>query len=113
MTLKNESDPGRQMAALGSNGQDVQYPRHTAPDPFELCISSLQRLLQSLSLSSASNVSQLRFFFHLIPGYIRFFQLASTVERAKDTFESACDVSNATNVISSSSSPSWKVYIDP
>jgi len=68
----SESDPGRQTAALGSNGQDAQYPRHTAPDPFELCISSLQRLLQSLPLSSASN-------------------LASTVERAKDTLQSACD----------------------
>ena len=113
MTLKSESDPGRQMAALGSNGQDVQYPRHTAPDPFELCISSLQHLLQSLPLSSASNVSQLRLFFHLIPGYIRVFQLASTVERAKDTLQSACDVSNATNVISLSSSPSRKVCIDP
>jgi hypothetical protein len=113
MTLKSESDPGRQKDAPGSNGQDVQYPRHITPDPFELCISSLQRLLQSLPLSSASNVSQLRISFHLILGYIHFFQFSSTIERAKDTLQSACDVSNATSVISLSSSLSREVCIDP
>jgi hypothetical protein len=95
--VKSESDSTRQIVTLESDDHEVQQPSHVAPDSLRQCISSLERLTQSLTHTS-SEVSWLDSFRPTF-GHVRFFQLTSAAEGAKDALQSACDVSDATQYV--------------
>jgi hypothetical protein len=56
VTVMDRSDPGRQMDLLGMNNQEVSHDPRTTSDSIQLCLRSLQDLMQSLP-PSASEVS--------------------------------------------------------
>ena len=52
----NRNDTGKQVDQLGTNDQEVSHDPRTTSDSIQLCLRSLQDLMQSLP-PSASEVS--------------------------------------------------------
>jgi hypothetical protein len=51
--MNNKSEPGRQMDSLGMNDQEVLHDPRTTSDPIQLCLRSLQDLMQLLPPSAS------------------------------------------------------------